>query len=164
MGVLFTFTQPGMSQTWCKFWILLIWFASLSSSCIKSVTMRLMQLDIGWLAASQLWIKSLDKWQSTCIKPDGNLQQTCYLQAGASDTNTSWCGLDVSKSTLTRGQLETCWLWVKMKITSRTTVIKWVIIYLGKMSNWLFFVTRSMHLFRVLFVTIIEVPNFIIPA
>ena len=36
-------------------------------------------------------IKLVDKksWQSTCIKPVDNLQQTCYDQAGASDTNAS---------------------------------------------------------------------------
>ena len=34
-------------------------------------------------------IKLVDEmsWQSTCIKPVDNLQQTCYHQAGASDTN-----------------------------------------------------------------------------
>ena len=140
----------GMSQTWCKFWISRIWFATLSSSFIKSVTMRLMQLDIGWLTVNlhQAW------WQFAADLLSTSRSKRCeHILMWA------WC----LQSTLTRDQLETCWLWVAMKMTSRTTVIKWVIIYLGKMSNWLSFVTRSMHLFRVLFVTIIEVPNFIIP-
>ena len=36
--------------------------------------------------------KLVDKksWQSTCIKPVDNLQQTCYHQAGASDANAFW--------------------------------------------------------------------------
>ena len=45
-------------------------------------------------------IKLVDKksWQSTCIKPVDNLQQTCYHQAGASDANESWYRLDDSKT------------------------------------------------------------------
>ena len=37
-------------------------------------------------------ISLVDKkcWQSTCIKPVDNLQQTCYHQAGASDANAFW--------------------------------------------------------------------------
>ena len=46
-------------------------------------------------------IKLVDKksWQSTCIKPVDNLQQTCYHQAGASDANASWYRLDDCKVT-----------------------------------------------------------------
>ena len=46
-------------------------------------------------------IKLVDKksWQSTCIKPVENLQQTCYLQARASNANASWYRLDDSKAT-----------------------------------------------------------------
>ena len=38
-------------------------------------------------------------WQSTCINPVDNLQQTCYHQAGASDANASWYRLDDCKVT-----------------------------------------------------------------
>ena len=47
------------------------------------------------------YIKLVNKksWQSTCIKPVDNLQQTCYHQAGASNTNASWYQVDDCKGT-----------------------------------------------------------------
>ena len=48
-------------------------------------------------------IKRVDKkswqWQSICIKPVDNLQQTFYHQGGASDANASWYRLDNCKVT-----------------------------------------------------------------
>ena len=46
-------------------------------------------------------MKLVDKksWQSTCIKPVDNLQQTCYHLAGASNANASWFRLDDCKAT-----------------------------------------------------------------
>ena len=69
-----------------------------SSSCSKSVKIRLVATWCLKQLASSLWIKSLN-YVSTCSKPVDNLQQTCYHQAGASDVNASWYQLDDSKVT-----------------------------------------------------------------
>ena len=68
-----------------------IWWSSqfdtsLSSSCIKNV--GVMKLNICRLGCIKLVCKK--SWQSTCIKPIDNLQQTCCHQVGASDANASW--------------------------------------------------------------------------
>ena len=62
-----------------------------SSSCIKPVSfIKLHQV-------SKPALMQLHIWQSTCIKPVNNLQQTCYHQAGASDVNASWYRLEDCK-------------------------------------------------------------------
>ena len=101
-----------MPQTCCKLWI---WPAccKLSTSCSKSVEFVKLQqfcenqtfcnlifVDLLQVVETT-FVKLVDKksWQSTCIKPVDNLQQTCYHQAGASDANASWYRLDDCKAT-----------------------------------------------------------------
>ena len=105
-------TQPETPQACCKLWILpACW--KLSTSCSKSVDFNkfhqvyenqtccnLIFADLPQVVKTTC-IKFVDKqsWQSTCIKPVDNLQQTCYRQAEASDANASWYRLDDCKVT-----------------------------------------------------------------
>ena len=98
----------------CKLWIFPA-CCKLSTSCTKAVDFIMLQqicenqIFATWYLqtcckllkqlASSLWIKK--SWQSTCIKPVDNLQQTSYHdhQVGASDASASWYRLDASKVT-----------------------------------------------------------------
>ena len=85
------------SPSWIKPWP--------SSSCIKSCENQdFIQLHICRLESQVVGttcIKLVDKksWQSTCIKPVDNLQQTCYHQVRAGNANASWYRLDHCKAT-----------------------------------------------------------------
>ena len=81
-------------------------------------------------------VKLVDKksWQSNCIKPIDNLQQTCYHQAGASDVNVSWYRLDDCK--VTSLQQTCCNLHVSCCVTQRwhVRILPWRIILLS--TSW----------------------------
>ena len=93
----------GRPQTCCKLWILTACY-KLSTSFSKSVDfIKLQQVceyqtccNLIFAVVETTCIKLVDKksWQSTCMLPVDNLQQTCYRQVGASDANASWYRLD----------------------------------------------------------------------
>ena len=58
------------------------------SSCIKSVSF----IKLHQVCENQTWCNLIfaDLLQNCCIELVGNLLQTCYRQAGASDANASW--------------------------------------------------------------------------